>query len=144
MENTSHLDPCQKCLRATIRVIQSICLRFIQVEIVGNIFLIDSRRQMDIYGVDDGTGCVKCVVWKRETTNLIDAGIVEEVGAKLAKAKLGALISFTGRIKTYKEKNELSVYGCHVLDSWKELVRKQRGRICYRYLSERKWEKVSG
>ena len=78
---------------------------------------------MDIYGIDDGTACLKCVIWKRETTNFIDADVVAEIGAKMAQAKLGALVSFTGRIKTYKEKNELSVQGCHVLDSWKELVR---------------------
>ena len=92
-----------------------------QVEIVGNLLLIDSRRMMDIYGIDDGTACLKCVVWKRET-NLLDPSIVEEVGARLSKARLGSLVSFTGRVKTYKEKNELTVEGCHVLDSWKELV----------------------
>ena len=93
------------------------------MEIVGNIFLIDSRRQMDIYGVDDGTGCLKCVVWRQET-NFTDPEIIEEIGAKLAKARLGSLVSFTGSIRTYKDKNELSVKGCHVLQSWKEMVRK--------------------
>merc|ERR1712243_510813 len=54
--------------------------------------------------------------------NLIDAETIASLGTKMAAIELGSLVSFTGRIKTYQEKNEITLEGCNRLVNWHELV----------------------
>ncbi|KAK1151107.1 CST complex subunit STN1-like [Acipenser oxyrinchus oxyrinchus] len=98
-----------------------------KVEILGVVVFKQEREKFTCYGVDDGTGVVKCFCWKNSRQNKA-SGSGQSVGGLLmarqqqelqerSTLELGDLIRARGRVKTYREQMEVSAYSyCKVDD----------------------------
>ncbi|KAJ7517439.1 hypothetical protein O6H91_21G024600 [Diphasiastrum complanatum] len=85
-----------------------------KVEIMGVVVSMDQRTQFLHFGLDDGTGCIPCILWmndfrwgKRGTGDAISRRAMIEAYA--THVKLGRLLRVQGKVSTYKEKLQLTV-----------------------------------
>ncbi|KAL3680012.1 hypothetical protein R1sor_022968 [Riccia sorocarpa] len=92
-----------------------------KVEILGLVVSVNRRDSYVSFKVDDGTGCVPCILWtnhykssyfahwRRDELEL-QAGIAES-GAK--KVKLGCLLRVMGRLSGFRNQLQITVLSLH-------------------------------
>jgi CST complex subunit STN1 len=88
-----------------------------QAEIVGVVVSCDRREKLLRFLVDDGTGCVLCVLWLNHqylnastSSGVSDSDLTVEMALKMSEeVRLGALLRVRGRIVMYRGAIQIAV-----------------------------------
>uniref|UniRef100_A0A286ZNY6 CST complex subunit STN1 n=1 Tax=Sus scrofa TaxID=9823 RepID=A0A286ZNY6_PIG len=103
-----------------------------QVDILGTVIGVRERDAFYSYGVDDSTGVINCICWKKlnntdsssatAATNARELSLtsqlkkLQETIAQRLKIEIGDLVQIRGHIRTYREEREIHATVYHKVD----------------------------
>ncbi|XP_010969261.1 CST complex subunit STN1 isoform X1 [Camelus ferus] len=101
-----------------------------QVDILGTVIGVRERDAFYSYGVDDSTGVINCICWKklsntesssaapsaRELSLTSQLKKLQETIAQRAKIEIGDIIRIRGQIRTYREEREVHATAYYKVD----------------------------
>ncbi|WOL19328.1 CST complex subunit STN1 [Canna indica] len=81
-----------------------------RIEVVGVVVSYERKDKYLSFLVDDGTGCIRCILWLNNQPDQFRLGVAAEMALEEAKAvQLGKLVRVRGKITMYKGMVQITV-----------------------------------